>query len=133
LSPKILKVLEVLAVAVVVAFLTYAYVNFLGGLPYSLLEDLHQVFNRDFEVLRYVWVSDGLGRPNDEFAFTTIYVLPAFMRLLGADLNVAGFTLLLTLWVLGGCGVYVVAERFSGSRLNRFNGYGHILGFPRWL
>jgi hypothetical protein len=130
LSLKILRVLEVLAVAVVVAFLTYAYVNFSGGLPYSLLEDLHRVFNRNFEVLRYVWVSDGLGRPNDKFAFTTIYVLPAFMRLLGADLNVAGFTLLLTLWVLGGCSVYVVAERFSGSRLTGLTAMVIYLGSP---
>jgi hypothetical protein len=117
LSPKIERALEALAMVFVATFLTYAYTAFLSGLPYGLLTDLHQVLKRDFEVLKYCWISDELGKPNDRLAFATICVLPAFMRLLGADLNAIGFTLLLTLWVLGGCPIYILAKRFSGSRL----------------
>lgn len=79
--------------------------------------DTHQLSKRNFEALKYGWVSEGLGKPNDKLAFTVIYALSAFLNRLGVNLHTVCLILLLILWILGGGSMYLLAKRFSGSRL----------------
>ncbi|MBS7618626.1 hypothetical protein KEJ25_08545, partial [Candidatus Bathyarchaeota archaeon] len=117
LSPKSGRVLEVSAVIYSAVLLVCAYTILLGGLPYNLMVEIQEISKRNFETLKYCWISEGLGKPNDKLAFTTIYVLPALLKILGADLSLACLTLLTALWSLGGCSTYLLAKRFSKNYL----------------
>ncbi len=117
MPPNAEKVLETSAVILLIVLSSYAYVTLLGGLPYDLLMDMCQLSKRNFEALKYAWVSEGLGKPNDKLAFTVIYALPAFLNLLGASLNTICLMLLSILWILGGGSMYLLAKRLSRSSL----------------
>lgn len=117
LSPNTWKVLETLAMTLLIVLSTYVYSILLDGLPCDLLIDIYQFSKRNFEALEYCWVSEELGKPNDKLAFTVIYALPVFLTLLGADLNTVCLMFLSILWVLGGGSMYLLAKRFSGSLL----------------
>ncbi|MEM2448170.1 MAG: hypothetical protein QXT14_04375 [Candidatus Bathyarchaeia archaeon] len=111
------RTLETSIVILLVMLTTYAYVVILGGLPYDLLMDAYGLLKRNFELVNYCWISEGLGRANDRLAFTTSYILLALLNSLGVDLSSACLIFLLLLWVLGGGSMYLLVKRFSRSRL----------------